>query len=52
MEREHILEKKECLYIGMGSKEVSFKSLTEIIQQNSILTARRLILPTPLLRFQ
>ena len=24
--REHILEKKECLYIGMGSKEVSFKS--------------------------
>ena len=25
--REHSLEKKECLYIGMGSKEVSFKSL-------------------------
>src|SRR4030042_6068404 len=24
--REHILEKKECLYVGMGSKEVSFKS--------------------------
>jgi 4-deoxy-L-threo-5-hexosulose-uronate ketol-isomerase len=25
--REYILEKKECLYVGMGSKEVSFKSL-------------------------
>jgi 4-deoxy-L-threo-5-hexosulose-uronate ketol-isomerase len=25
--KEYILEKKECLYVGMGSKEVSFKSL-------------------------
>jgi 4-deoxy-L-threo-5-hexosulose-uronate ketol-isomerase len=25
--KEYRLEKKECLYIGMGSKEVSFKSL-------------------------
>jgi 4-deoxy-L-threo-5-hexosulose-uronate ketol-isomerase len=25
--KEYHLEKKECLYIGMGSKEVSFKSL-------------------------
>ena len=24
--KEYILEKKECLYVGMGSKEVSFKS--------------------------
>jgi len=25
--KEYLLEKKECLYIGMGSREVSFKSL-------------------------
>ena len=24
--KEHVLENKECLYIGMGSKEVTFKS--------------------------
>jgi 4-deoxy-L-threo-5-hexosulose-uronate ketol-isomerase len=24
--KEHVLEKRECLYIGMGSKEVSFRS--------------------------
>ena len=25
--KEYILERKECLYVGMGSREVSFKSL-------------------------
>ena len=25
--KEYVLEKRDCLYIGMGSKEVSFKSL-------------------------
>jgi 4-deoxy-L-threo-5-hexosulose-uronate ketol-isomerase len=25
--KEYLLEKKECLYVGMGSREVSFKSL-------------------------
>ncbi len=25
--KEYLLEKKDCLYLGMGSKEVSFKSL-------------------------